>query len=69
MESISVKDCLPEEGVIVLIYRNYGFESGEIQEDYLICLDCENIWAKTIHYDCEKVTHWMPLPPPPFLEQ
>ena len=61
---ISVKDRLPEESQLVLVFN---------QEDYLADLyawfgDCYgvNFFSDVFKYDGDfKVTHWMPLSEPP----
>lgn len=65
MEWISVKDRLPEEGVLVL---RYGNDVKKFDVDYIITFDHPHepyIWARLLVDEYLKVTHWMPLPEPP----
>lgn len=52
---ISVKDMLPEQGEIVLVYViDYGITTS--------LMNCFGEWSSFLN---ETVTHWMPLPEPP----
>lgn len=65
MDWISVKDRLPEDDAMYLVYgRNgYGIAFAVYYGDgeWLICDDLTNI--------TRFVTHWMPLPKPPKEEE
>jgi len=68
MKWISVKDKLPEEGVIVLTIGWRFPESVEYRIDYIVLLDDPKepyIWARRSLDECSKVAYWMPLPEPP----
>ena len=64
MEWISVNDELPKEEDYYLISSNYGIVVRSFNV-YHNCWDDEqadDYWSDAIG---GKVTHWMPLPPPP----
>lgn len=66
MRWISVKDRLPEEGVEVLTF--WEGLNCKYNLDYIVLFsEAPNgyVWACTLYDECNKVTHWMPLPPPP----
>lgn len=60
MQWISVKDRLPEIGQQILIYDKYGIELGSLYDTDSFCGNSR--------YN-EKVTHWMPLPQSPKIDQ
>lgn len=61
---ISVKDRLPEKGVLVLVFAKAKYTAVEA-----ICIDRleegekRPVWFYT--HGWYEVTHWMPLPEPP----
>lgn len=57
MEWISVEDRLPEEKTPVLVANTFGVDIAFAQEGF---------WY-TQYDECKvHVTHWMPLPDPPY---
>lgn len=56
-EWISVKDRLPEEGEVVVIYIKPEVGVGYAETDIYLMGDFDEY--------SEAVTHWMPLPEPP----
>lgn len=65
MNWISVKERLPEEGVLVLTINTVFAEYPEYKADYLVDFGEEKVWAHRLWDDHHKVSHWMPLPEPP----
>lgn len=64
---ISVKDRLPEEGVLVLTFSEYKGNQS-IRLDHVIILEHSEepyVWAYRLVEDWHLVTHWMPLPQRP----
>ena len=53
MDWISVKDRLPEEEKLAIVYRPHYKQKIYIQA-----------WWRGDQYD-QSITHWMPLPEPP----
>ena len=69
-EWISVKDRLPEEGVLVLVAFDVDFGLGETRQvDTAMRQEgvfCGGGLDNYLAFPCEvDVTHWMPLPEPP----
>ena len=62
-EWISVKDRLPQEGRAILIYTDYGKQATAYLSDNLF-ID----WMRPQH-SYGSVTHWMPVPNPPEMQQ
>ena len=69
MKWISVKDHLPDECCLVLVYDK---RLKEHRIDYLIIYEkhypdfpLPYIWAHQLVTDFENVDYWMPLPEPP----
>ena len=67
---ISVKDRLPEEGVLVLVAFDVDFGLGETRQvDTAMCQEgvfCGGGLDNYLAFPCEvDVTHWTPLPEPP----
>jgi hypothetical protein len=63
---ISVKDRLPEDDCLVLIYHtNFGYEAQ--QAVYAFHSDTNNWSDVNLDYwlEANDVTHWQPLPEPP----
>ena len=57
-EWISVNDRLPEEGIVVIVYGRIYSERKSVDIDYVDK-------SGNFHYCDKEVTHWMPLPPLP----
>lgn len=57
---IPVKEKLPEEGVVVLVFS----EGEPIRTDFLVMCSSP-LWGNTLTWSHNEVTHWMPLPKPP----
>lgn len=65
---VSVKDRLPEEGLKVLAY-DCEDDIESIKIDYVVSFGTnEWVWACRLVDDYAQVTHWMPLPKPPKLD-
>lgn len=67
MTWISVKDRLPERGVIILI----SYKSGNFTGEFARRETTIGIYGPGVFYESSRlevldhVTHWMPLPDPP----
>ena len=60
---ISVKDEMPEQGQMVLVFRPHAHEKPYKDPNYKICTYAgEDIFINS-HFEHE-ITHWMPLPKP-----
>ena len=57
---ISVEERLPDANVDVLVVYEGGAEGRYVGTDSIM-KNAEWVWAG----EDEKVTHWMPMPPPP----
>jgi len=69
MEWISVEDRLPKKYVTVRIWPTFGDDSlmesmdrGSIQDNGWFCGNYGSVYSRD-------VTHWMPLPSPPDINQ
>ena len=68
-EWISVKDQVPKKGLIVLVYTR--FDSCCFDRGSHICYRKGDKFFHVIYFededpiDCLHVSHWMPLPEPP----
>ena len=60
-EWISVKDCLPERMVPVIVCRPYDGSIMKVEQGYLDV----GTWWKVYGTRTKRVTYWMPLPKPP----
>jgi hypothetical protein len=76
MSWIDVKDKLPNEGELVLVYAPECFINNETENGYTFgMMDKNGLMAYAIGgYDCGYtsamiITHWMPLPEPPKIER
>lgn len=70
MNWISVKERLPKVNKDVLLfspfYLDYKYFIGKLLKDgAFVCEEAE----RDIFFGKEKVTHWMPLPEPPEVEE
>lgn len=66
MNWINVKDRLPEEKVIVLVYADFNsFEGDQDGEDMCWGFLLDSVWRDLDNVIQLQVTHWQPLPEPP----
>jgi hypothetical protein len=63
MEWISVKDKLPDQWLLVLVYTEHG--GVEVDRYDMTLSDGTILFYGTREEYRSNVTHWMPLPEPP----
>ena len=71
-EWISVKDEMPKEGVKVLAYCACSLGKNPLLDDWFMKVDYISKYSKDweigAYYGYE-ITHWLPLPEPPEVEE
>ena len=74
MDWISVKDKLPdqnEQSEVVFYKKPYEWWAGVYTPENFLGINKRKFeyhqhWGDDEYYEVENVTHWMPLPQPPF---